>query len=79
MEQKVGIVIDARLIGKAKSYAAQHGKSLSGVIAEALVAYLECRAAKAPAGGLMAQTAGQLAIDPSLLSNLLAERLYDMV
>ena len=76
-KQKVGTVIDARLIRQAKTYAAQHGKPLSGVIEEALAAYLEHRAPRTPAGGLMARTAGLLAIDASLLSTLLAEDLYD--
>ncbi len=78
MKQKVGTVIDARLIRQAKKYAAQHGKPLSGIIEEALVAYLERRAPKAAGGELMAHTAGLLAIDPSLLSTLLAEDLYDV-
>ena len=77
MKQKVGTVIDARLIRQAKTYAAQHGKPLSGVIEEALAGYLEQRTPRATAGGLMVRTAGLLAIDPSLLSTLLAEDLYD--
>jgi hypothetical protein len=77
MKQKVGTVIDARLIRKAKVYAAQHRKPLSGVIEEALVAYLERATPKAASGGLMARTAGMLAIDPSILATLLAEDLYD--
>ena len=53
MKQKVGTVIDARLIRQAKTYAAQHGKPLSGVIEEALAAYLEHRTPRATAGGLI--------------------------
>ncbi len=77
MKQKVGAVIDGRLIRQVKAYAAQHGRPLRGVIEEALAPSLDRRTPEAATGGLMARTAGLLAIDPSLLSSLLSEDLYD--
>ena len=77
MKQKVGTVLDLQLVRRTKVYAAQRGQPLNVVIEEALRAWLDRAAARSPAASLVAQTAGNLAIDPAVLSALLAEDLYD--
>ncbi len=77
MKQKIGTVLDQRLVRRAKIYAAQQGQPLNAIIEEALRAWLDRAAARSPAASLVAQTAGNLALDPSLLASLMAEDLYD--
>jgi len=77
MKQKVGTVLDARLVRRAKVYAAQRRRPLNSVIEEALAAWLDRPGAATPAGSLVARSAGSMAIDPNLLKTLLAEDLYD--
>lgn len=77
MKQKIGTVLDQHLVRRAKVYAAQRGQPFNAVVEEALRALLDRAAAKAPAVSLVAQTAGSMAIDPAVLSALLAEDLYD--
>ncbi len=77
MKQKIGTVLDHHLVRRTKVYAAQRGQPFSTVLEEALRAWLDRAAAKSPAASLVAETAGNLAIDPAVLSALLAEDLYD--
>ena len=77
MKQKIGTVLDQRVVRRAKVYAAQRGKPFNAVVEEALRAWLDRGAAKSPAGSLIAQTAGNLAIDPAVLATLLREDLFD--
>ena len=77
MKQKVGTVLDARLVRRAKVYAAQRRRPLNSVIEEALAAWLDRPGAATPAGSLVARSAWSMAIDPNLLKTLLAEDLYD--
>jgi hypothetical protein len=77
MKQKIGTVLDQHLVRRTKVYAAQRGQPFNRVVEEALRAWLDRAAAKSPAASLVAETAGNLAIDPAVLSTLLAEDLYD--
>ena len=77
MKQKVGTVLDRHLVRRTKVYATQRGQPFNTVIEEALRAWLDRATAKSPGASLVAQTAGNLAIDPAVLSALLAEDLYD--
>lgn len=77
MKQKVGTVLDQRLLRRAKAVAAQRGRPLSAVIEEALRAWLEREAEKAPTASLVAQTAGNMAVEPAVLATILAEDILD--
>jgi hypothetical protein len=77
MKQKIGTVLDQHLVRRTKVYAAQRGQPFNRVVEEALRAWLDRAAAKSAAASLVAETAGNLAIDPAVLSTLLAEDLYD--
>ena len=77
MKQKIGTVLDQHLVRRAKVYAAQRRQPLNTVIEDALRAWLDRAAAKSPATSLVAQTAGNMAIDPAVLATLLTEDLYD--
>ncbi len=76
MKQKIGTVLDQRLVRQAKTYAAQRGVPLNAVLEDALRAWLD-RAPRAGAASRVAQTAGNLSLDPVQLAALLAEDLYD--
>src|SRR3990172_1469107 len=58
MKQKVGTVLDARLVRRAKVYAAQRRRPLNSVIEEPLAAWLDRPGAATPAGSLVARSAG---------------------
>ncbi len=77
MRQKIGTVLDRRVVRRAKVYAAQRGQPFNAVIEEALRAWLDRPAAKSARASLVEQTAGNLAIDPAVLAGLLREDLYD--
>lgn len=77
MKQKVGTVLDQRLVRRAKVLAAQRGQPLNAVIEDALRAWLDRAATPSPTPSLMAQTAGNMAIEPTVLAAILAEDLYD--
>ena len=77
MRQKIGTILDPRLIRRAKGHAAQRGVPFNTVIEEALRAWLDRGAADRTAPSLVAQTAGNLSLDPGRLAGLLAEDLYD--
>lgn len=77
MKQKVGTVLDQRLLRQAKTAAARRGRPLSAVIEEALRAWLERETQTMPTPSLVAQTAGNMAIDPTVLATILAEDIHD--
>lgn len=77
MKQKIGTVLDQRLVRRAKVYAAQRGQPLNAVIEDALRAWLDRAAATSAMPSRVAQTAGNMAIDPKALAALLAEDFYD--
>lgn len=77
MKQKIGTVLDQRLVRRAKVYAAQRGQPLNAVIEDALRAWLDRAAATSAIPSRVAQTAGNMAIDPKVLAALLAEDFYD--
>jgi hypothetical protein len=77
MKQRIGTALDQRVVRRAKVLAAQRGQPLNAVIEEALRAWLDRAAATSPRGSLIAQTAGNLAIDPAVLATLLREDFYD--
>lgn len=77
MKQKIGTVLDQRLVRRAKMYAAQRGQPLNAVIEDALRAWLDRAAATSAILSRVAQTAGNMAIDPKVLAALLAEDFYD--
>ncbi len=77
MKQKIGTVLDQRLIRQAKVYAAQRGQPLNSVLEDALRAWLDRVAAKPARPSLVAETAGSMAIDLAVLADLMAEDLYD--
>lgn len=77
MKQKIGTVLDQRLVRRAKVYAAERGQPLNAVFEDALRAWLDQAVAKRQAQSLVAGTAGNMAIDPSALKALMAEDLYD--
>ncbi len=76
MKQKIGTVLDPRLIRRAKIYAAQSRQPLNSVIEAALSAWLD-RTTSAPRAGVIGQTAGNMAIPPDTLRELLSEDAYD--
>lgn len=77
MRQKIGTVLDQRLIRRAKVYAGQRGQALSAVLEDALRVWLDRAEAKPAAPGLMAGTAGNMAIDEAVLAALMAEDPFD--
>ncbi len=77
MKQKIGTVLDQRLVRRAKVYAAQRGQPLNAVFEDALSAWLNRADAKLATPSLVMGTAGNMAIDQTVLAALLAEDLYD--
>jgi len=77
MKQKVGTILDQRLIRRAKVYAGHRGQPLSAVFEDALRAWLDRVEAKRATPGLIAGTAGNMAMDAAVLAALLAEDVYD--
>jgi 2-hydroxychromene-2-carboxylate isomerase len=77
MKQKIGTVLDQRLVRRAKVYAAQRGQPLNAVFEDALRAWLDRADVKLATPSLVMGTAGNLAIDQTVLAALLAEDLYD--
>lgn len=77
VKQKIGTVLDQRLVRRAKGYAAQRGVPLNTVIEDALRAWLDRAGPGKRGASLVAQTAGNLALDPEQLAALLTEDLYD--
>jgi hypothetical protein len=77
MKQKIGTVLDPRLIRRAKGNAAQRGVPLNTVIEDALRAWLDRGGVDRAPAVLAAQTAGNLALEPDRLARLLDEDLYD--
>ena len=77
MRQKIGTVLDQRLIRWAKVYASQRGQALSAVLEDALRVWLYRAEAKPATPGLMAGTAGNMAIDEAVLAALMAEDPFD--
>lgn len=77
MKQKLGTVLDQRLVRQAKVYAAQRGQPLNAVFEDALRAWLDRAGAKGARPSLVAGTAGNMAVDPAVLADLLAEDPYD--
>jgi hypothetical protein len=77
MKQKIGTVLDQRLVRRAKVYAAQRGQPLNAVFEDALRAWLNRADAKLATPSLVMGTAGNMAIDQTVLAALLAEDLYD--
>jgi len=77
MKQKIGTVLDQRLVRRAKVYAAQRGQPLNAVFEDALRAWLDRADVKLATPSLVMGTAGNLAIDQTILAALLAEDLYD--
>ena len=77
MRQKIGTVLDQRLIRRAKVYAGQRGQALSAVLEDALRVWLDRAEAKPATPGLMAGTAGNMATDEAVLAALMAEDPFD--
>ncbi len=77
MKQKVGTLLDRRVLQQAKAHAAQRKVPLNTVIEEALRAWLAPGSAARAAAPLMTQTEGNLAIDPTTLAAILAEDVYE--
>lgn len=77
MKQKVGTVLDQRLIRRAKVYAGRRGQPLSAVFEDALRAWLDRGEAKPATPGIIAGTAGNMAMDAATLATLMAEDPYD--
>lgn len=77
MKQKIGTVLDPRLLRRAKMYAAQRGRPVSAVLEEALRAWLDQAERKGARSSVVAETAGNMAIDQTMLAAILAEDVYD--
>lgn len=77
MKQKIGTILDQRLLRRVKVYAAQRGQPVSAVFEDAIRALLDQAEVKAARPSVVAATAGSMAIDRTVLAAILAEDVYD--
>lgn len=72
MKIKIGTVLDAELLRRARSVAAREGKRLNRVLEEALADHLKRKSAGKP-GGVVARTAGSLKLSRRHVDRILRE------
>ncbi len=72
MRTKVGTVLEAELLRRARSLAAREGKRLNRVLEEALSEHLD-REQRRPAGDVVARTAGMLKAPRRVVERILRE------
>ena len=72
MKAKIGTVLDAELLRRARSMAAREGKRLNQVLEEALAGHLKRKSA-GTRGGVAARTAGSLKLSRRQVDRILRE------
>jgi hypothetical protein len=72
MKTKIGTVLDAALVRRARSAAARQGKRFNQVLEEALAQYLEAKAAGVRAG-VVARTAGSFKLGRDRVERILRD------